>query len=220
MIPRLTTTLAALLMSMAVTAQDTDNKETTGKETTGEPHEPTAVEPLIQRDAGKAPDIDTEDWEITLFGGTYKLDGFSAQPVAGARFGYHFNELIFIETAVGQAKVDDATVENLGRPSIFEQEKLDYYTLTLGSNIIDGQLFLGADRAFTSDLYLALGFGRVIVDDSGNTSIHFGSGVRALYNDWLTFRMDIRSHFIKESYLDPEEVSHNMEFAIGIGATF
>ncbi len=86
--------------------------------------------------------------------------------------------------------------------------------------MIDGQLFLGADRAFTSDLFIAMGFGRLSVDEQSSTSVHIGSGVRTMYNDWLTFRMDIRSHFIDESFLDPEEISHNIEFALGIGATF
>lgn len=178
------------------------------------------IEPNIRLDAGKAPDIDSEKWEATFYLGSYKFDGFPARPFAATRLAYHMNYFMFAEATFGQTDLDQSTLTKVGRETVAEDDKATIYALDLGINFLNGQLFYGANRALTSDLYLTFGFGRLNLDENDYTSINFAGGARALINDWASVRMEFRSHLLEESFLEPDELSHNIEFVIGLGIIF
>ena len=178
------------------------------------------IEPNIKKDAGHSPDIDSENWEVGFYLGSHKFDGFPTQPMIAARLAYHFNYFMFLEATYGETEIDQSTLTDIGRDAIAVDEKATLYALDLGINFLNGQLFFGPNRALTSDLYLTFGAGRLNLDENDYTSINFAAGARALVNDWVTLRMEFRSHLLEESFLQPDELSHNIEFVVGMGLIF
>jgi len=181
---------------------------------------PPVITPDIKRDARIAPLIDSELFELYTYVGAYKLDGFRAEPVGGLRIVSHFSSNYFVEGSFATGKIKDRSIVKMGLPSVFEDDLMIYYNIAIGMNVLPGQIFFGKDRAITADFYLNTGVGQVVIDNNRNTSLHFGGGLRALPTDWLSLHMDVKSYFLRRSYLNPDESSHNIEYTFGIGLFF
>ena len=179
-----------------------------------------AISPEIKRDARKAPVIDTEKFETTAYIGAYKMDGFRAEPIAGVRINFHSSDLFFVEGSVAKGQAKDINLDKSGRGSVFDGETMNYMNISLGINILPGQIFIGKNRAINTTFYLATGMGRLSVDQEHYSSLHFGGGLRAIPTDWLSYHMDVRSYFLNKNFLDPDDTSHNIEYTFGVGLFF
>jgi len=181
---------------------------------------PSIILPEIKRDAGMAPILDTEKIETTSYIGAYKMDGFRAEPVVGIRIAYHLSPLLFMEGSFAKIRAKDISLENMGRASVFEDEAMHYLNLSLGFNLLPGQMYVGKNRSINTDFYVKAGFGQLSVDDDNLSSLHIGAGLRAIPTDWLSIHMDMRSYFLNKSFLDPDDYSHNIEYTFGVGLIF
>jgi len=182
-------------------------------------------EPVIpaQLDRRKVhiPKINAQDIEVGAFAGVLSVQDFGANPSFGIRVGYHVTEDYFVEGTYGRSTVSDQSFRRLGI-AIFNKEEIDlaYYNLSIGYNLFPGEVFVGKDWAMTSAVYLVGGVGNVNFNSENHTAFDFGIGMRVLPVDWFTMRFEMRDHMFNSDLLGKNELKHNFEMTLGIGAYF
>jgi outer membrane beta-barrel protein len=187
----------------------------------GSAQAPQVVEPEVERRAVKPVAVPTENFEIGVFIGTTNIEDFGSQMVYGSRLAYHFTEDIFAEAFVGRTDVGKTSYElSTGAKQLLtdSERQLTYYDLSVGWNVLPGEVFLGRKRAMPSALYVTTGAGstRFAGDDRFTATI--GTGLRLLVNDWLAVHVDARDRMFKIDLLNRSQVTHNLEFTISFTA--
>ena len=119
------------------------------------------VVPEVDRRDVKVPRIPSNDFEAGLFTGVYSTESFGASVVSGVRLGYHITEDFFVEGTYARTKVSDESFRQILPGGVFgsEKETLTYYNVSLGYNILPGEIFLGSKRAKASTIYIIAGVG-------------------------------------------------------------
>src|SRR5215472_16854402 len=175
----------------------------------------------VERRDVHVPKIKANDVEIGAYVGILSVQGFGTKPSAGLRLGYHVTEDFFLEGTYGRSKVSDESYRRLGIP-LFSSEvvPLTYYNLSVGVNLFHGEVFVGRDWAMTSVVYLVGGIGNVKFDNESHTAFDLGIGIRVLPKDWLSVRFEIRDHMFNSDLLGKNELTHNFEMTLGLGAYF
>jgi outer membrane beta-barrel protein len=184
---------------------------------------PQVIEPQVDRRHVTLPDIDSENVEITLFGGIMNVEDFGSNPVYGLRVAFHVSEDLFIEAAGGITETEKNLAEELsGFNDLVEDDdrKLTYYNLSLGYNILPGEAFITRKWTFTTDFYLIGGVGSTTFLGDSEFTGNIGAGYRFLITDWLAGRIDARDHMFKMSIGGISDNTHNLEFSGGLAAFF
>ena len=179
------------------------------------------IQPEIDRRTLSIPRIDTEDFEIGAYIGLLSVEDFGAKPVYGVRLAYHVSEDFFVEGMVGKSTVSDEAFRALGL-SLFPnpEEKLTYYALSLGYNLLPGEIFIGRRNAMTSAVYLLAGVGSTSFINEDRFTINFGMGLRILPVDWLALHLTMRDYIFESDILGTQELKHNFEMTFGLSVYF
>lgn len=177
------------------------------------------IEPTLERREFEPPAIDTENFEVGMFVGMISIDDFASEPVYGVRAAWHLSEDFFFEANLGMAEADLTSYEKLsGGAPLFEDSERDYqfYNLSVGWNLLPGEIYFSESRAFKSDLYLTGGVGGT--DFLGDTwfTATIGIGYRLLINDWIALRMDVRDHIFDRDTFGEDETTQNIEWSTGV----
>ena len=167
------------------------------------------------------PKISANDIEVGAFTGVLSVQDFGAKSSSGLRLGYHVTEDYFVEGVYGRSTVSDQSFRRLGI-AVFKKEeiKLTYYSLSIGYNLFPGEVFLGKNWAMTSAVYLVGGVGNVNFNEENHTAFNFGIGMRVLPVDWFSIRFEMRDHMFNSDLLGKNELKHNFEMTLGLGAYF
>lgn len=206
----------AILASVAGCSRVTG---TTADTRAGDP----VIEPEVDRREIRRPRIDTENFELSGFAGFKSIEDFGTNTVYGVRLAYHITEGLFAEASYGQTEAGRTSWETLGggvdllTPS---ERKYRYYDLSLGYNLLPGEIFIGRNRAFNSALYLLVGAGSTDFAGESEFTISFGAGYRVLLTDWLSTHIMIRDHVFRSDVTGREKTVHNIEFVLGLGWFF
>ncbi|AKJ29227.1 outer membrane beta-barrel domain-containing protein [Caldimonas brevitalea] len=176
------------------------------------------VVPEVDRRDVKRPRIPSNDFEAGLFTGVYSTENFGSSVVAGLRLGYHITEDFFVEAAYGRTKVSDESFRQVLPGGIFggEKETLSYYNLSVGYNVLPGEVFIGSQRAKASALYLIAGVGSTRFNDQRNQTINLGLGSRVFLADWAALQVDLRDHMFSLDLLGKRQSTHNLELTAGL----
>lgn len=162
--------------------------------------------------------LDVDDFELSAFTGLYNLEDFGSSPELGLKLAYHLSEDVFVEGTYAQARIDDSQFRDVGLP-LFPgsgTENLSYYDITLGVNILPGEIVLSDNRSITTQVYLVGGAGMTrIVDQQFFTSV-FGMGVRILPWQKWALHMDARDHIFDSDILGKKKTTHNLEWQFGV----
>jgi outer membrane beta-barrel protein len=206
---RLLLALAFAIVAPAAAAQSTEQIP-----------EPVIPAQVDRRDV-HVPKIKANDIEAGAYLGILSVQGFGTKPSAGLRLGYHVTEDFFLEGTYGRSKVSDESYRVLGIP-IFSSEvvPLTYYNLSVGVNLFPGEVFVGKDWAMTSAVYLVGGVGNIKFANESHIAYDFGIGIRVLPKDWLSARFEIRDHMFSSDLLGKNQLTHNFEMTLGLGAYF
>jgi outer membrane beta-barrel protein len=207
-----TLSLLVLLASMSAFAQQTQR-----------PANEQVVVPQVERRDLKMPRYPSKDIEVGIFGGVYSTENFGASGVYGLRLGYHITEDFFVQLNLAQTKVSDENFRQLlPGGGIFPQpeEKLTYYNLTAGWNVLPGEIFIGSNRAKATSLYLLAGIGSTKLAERRNSTLNFGLGFRALVADRAAVHVELRDHVFTIDLLGPRESTHNLELTAGFSWFF
>lgn len=181
------------------------------------------IKPEIDRRKLDVDKIDTEDFEIGVYGGLLSVEDFGANMVIGARVAYHISAGVFIEGAYGQSTTTETSYERLsgGAPLLTDEDrKLTYYNISLGYNLFPGETFIGRNWAFNSDLYVIAGVGNTIFAGDDRFTWNVGAGYRFLATDWLALHLDVRDHVFEVDLLGEKKSTHNLETTMGIAVFF
>ena len=114
-----------------------------------QPSNEQVIQPQVDRREVKLPKYPSKDFEIGAYVGPYSTTNFGSSLVTGVRLGYHITEDIFVHVVYAQTKVSDALYRQILPGGIFAQpeEKLKYYNLSAGYNILPGEVFWGRNTA-------------------------------------------------------------------------
>lgn len=181
------------------------------------------IEPRLERRDIKVPKIDSENFEIGVFGGVMSVEDFGTSPVYGARAAYHVTTGLFVEAAYGRTDTDETSYEKLSggaRLLTDSERRLSYYNFSLGYNLLPGETFLTRRRAFTSDFYVIAGIGSTDFAGDQRFTVNYGAGYRLLATDWLAVHVDVRDHLFDSDLLGENKTTHNIEISGGLTVFF
>ncbi len=181
------------------------------------------VNPQVKRREIKEPAIDREDFEIGGYVGIMSIEDFGSDMSYGLRLAYHMTEGFFIEGAVGQSEGGLTSFETLsgGARLITDDERtLTYYNLSLGYNILPGEVFLGEGRAYNTNLYLIAGLGSTRFAGDDRFTVNVGAGYRFLLTDAIALHLDFRDHLFDIDIIGEEKTAHNLESHLGFTVFF
>jgi outer membrane beta-barrel protein len=181
------------------------------------------IEPELQRRKLETPKIDKQDFEIGIYGGVLGIQDFGSNPVIGASLTYHVTEDFFLEGDYGRSKGDKTSFEKLsGGAELLSSadRQYSYYSLSVGWNVLPGEVFIGSQHAFNSALYLIGGIGGTKFAGDSAFTVNFGIGYRLLLTDWLAWHVDARDYLFERSIFGESERSNNLELRTGVSVFF
>jgi outer membrane beta-barrel protein len=196
--------------------------------TTPQPSNEQVIQPQVERREVKLPKYPSKDFELGAYVGTYAMQNFGSSLVYGVRLCYHISEDIFVQAVYGQTTVTDEAFRQILPGGIFAQpeETLKYYNLSVGYNILPGEVFWGRSTAFASSLYVIAGIGNTnfVASDKVNhrnrQTINYGAGIRVLFHDRISVQMDMRQHVFDLDILGKNESTKNLEWTGGVSFYF
>lgn len=180
------------------------------------------VVPQVDRREVDVPRFPSNDFEIGLLGGTYSTKNFGASAVGGLRLGYHVTEDFFVEGVYARTKVSDASFRQVLPGGVFptESETLTYYNLSVGYNVLPGEIFIGGRHAKPSAFYLIGGVGSTSFDAQRRPTYNLGAGMRVYLTDHVAVQVDARDHIFSLDLLGQRQSTQNLELTAGVTAFF
>ena len=184
-------------------------------------NEQVVVPQVDRRDVG-LPRFPSNDFEIGAFVGTYATQNFGSSVVGGLRLGYHITEDFFVEAVYAQTKVSDELFRQILPAGIFpeQKQKLTYYNLSAGYNVLPGEVFIGGRRAKPSAFYLIGGVGSTSLAEQRRPTFNVGAGFRVFLADWAALQVDMRDHIFSLDLLGKRQSTQNLEFTGGLTVFF
>ena len=187
---------------------------------------PTASEqvivPEVARREIKPPRFPSKDFEVGAFVGTYSAENFGASLVYGLRLGYFLTEDFFAEAVYATTEVSDENFRQILPGGVFPEpnETLSYYNLSLGYNLLPGEVFFGSGVAKASALYVIAGIGSTRFLEQRQQTLNFGFGMRLLFTDRFALQVDVRDHVFSLDLLGKRESTQNLELTFGAAYYF
>ena len=180
------------------------------------------VVPQVDRRDVRLPRIASSDFELGAYTGAFATQNFGTSLVAGVRLGYHITEDVFVEAALGQTKVSDEAFRRILPGGVFAQPKetLRYYNLSVGYNVLTGEVFIGRKRALASGLYLIGGAGSTQFFDRSHQTFNLGLGLRLYLTDRAALQVDMRDHIFSVDLLGKRQSTQNLEMTAGLTVFF
>ena len=189
-------------------------------QTAEEPKAPNeqVIVPQVERREVKLPKFPSNDIALGLFTGSYSAQNFGTSSVSGVRLGYHISEDVFIESVYGRTTVTDEAFRGVLAAGILKspKEKLTYFNLSAGVNLLPGEVFIGKGRAKASAIYIIGGLGSTDFAGQSRQTFNFGLGGRVLLADWAAVQVDVRDHVFSLDLLGPSKTTHNVELTGGL----
>ncbi len=181
------------------------------------------IEPEVKRREFHEARIDTEDFEVTVFGGVLSIEDFGSSPVYGARLAYHITEWLFVEGSLGLAKAGKTSLETITAPILTDDERqLTYYNANVGFNLLPGEVYPTRHVTYNSDLFLIGGVGSTRFAGADRFTFNIGLGYRLLFTDSFDLRIDFRDHIFNmdAAILGQDKTAQNLELTVGLGFFF
>jgi len=181
------------------------------------------IAPDVERREIREADLDTEDWEVGFYYGLMSVEDFGTNDVAGIRLAYHISEDFFMEANYGQTTTEETSFEDLSGGTqllTHEQRELNYYNLSVGYNLLPGEIFIGEDWSFNSAFYVVAGVGNTEFANEEHFTYNLGAGLRLLPLDWMAVHLDFRSHVFDHDLLGKSESIVNLEAHMGMTLYF
>ena len=226
----LLTALTALSLSGCAWLRGSDEAATAAAEEPGaaEPDAagaapPKVIEPEVERRKVKVNRMDAENIELGAFYGALSIEDFGTNPVYGVRAAYHVTEDVFFEASFGRSKAGKTSYETLsGDVELLTdaERRFTYYNLSLGYNILPGEVYIGRDLAMNSALYLLGGIGSTKFAGDQRFSVNFGAGYRVLPTDWLAIHIDVQDIVFQSDLLGKDKLTNNLGAYLGATVFF
>lgn len=207
------TTVALLLAAAAVALPPAAGAQQTGQRAAEQ-----VVVPEVARRDVRLPRLPSKDFSVGAFAGTYSAQNFGASAVYGMRLGYHLTEDFFAEAALARSRITDEDFRLILPGGIFPQqtETLTYYNLSVGYNVLPGEVFFGRNLAKASSIYLIGGVGSTRFLEQRRQTLNFGFGMRLLTWERFAVQVDVRDHVYSLDLLGRRDSKQNLELTAGL----
>ena len=176
------------------------------------------VVPDVARRDLKLPRFPSKDLSVGIFAGTYAAQNFGSSAVYGVRLGYHLTEDFFTEAVYARTQITDEDFRLILPGGIFPEAKqtLSYYNLSIGYNVLPGEVFLGRNIAKASAVYVIGGIGSTRFLEQRRQTFNFGLGMRVLPWDRFAIQVDLRDHVYSLDLLGRRDTKQNLELTAGV----
>ncbi|VAW96685.1 hypothetical protein MNBD_GAMMA22-1040 [hydrothermal vent metagenome] len=166
--------------------------------------------PDIERSDTDVPRIKTEDFEVGAFAGIYSTEDFGTNSVYGITGSYHFTEDIFYNVTIGSGTVTDAS----SRASVVS-DKLTYLNLLFGYNVLPGEVYSSAGKAWSSSTYFVAGLGVTELNNTQNLTVILGGGLRLVPSKSIAVHIDFRDYILNSNLIGRNKSIQNIEITAG-----
>jgi outer membrane beta-barrel protein len=187
------------------------------------PAQEQVIQPQLERRDVKVPHIKSNDIEVGYYSGILSMENFSAESVKGVRLAYHVTEDFFLEGAYARSTISDEFFRSRAFPITGfdnQEEDLTYYNLSLGFNVLPGEIFIGHRWAMASAFYIIGGIGTTTFANENYSTFNFGGGYRILLNDWFAVHIDMRDYVFDSDLLGQNKRTNNFEATVGLTVFF
>ena len=214
--------LPATLFAALATAFSAAPAQAQGQSPSSKPANEQVVVPQVDRREVKPPQYPSNDFEVGAFVGTFATQNFGSSVVYGLRAGYTITEDFFVQAAYGTTQVSDELFRQILPGGIFasESEPLSYYNLSVGYNLLPGEVFVGTNRALASQLYVIAGVGSTNFNDQRRQTINIGLGAKVFLKDSFALHVDMRDHIFSIDLLGKSQNTQNLELTAGFSFYF
>lgn len=181
------------------------------------------IEPDLDRREIETASLDTENIEIGVYYGLISIEDFASNDIVGVRAALHISEDFFFEANYAESEGDLTSFEKLsGSSPLFSDtdREYSYYNVSLGWNILPGEIFIWDRYAFNSSLYLIAGVGSTSFLGDDWFTVNLGAGFRLSLTDWLAWHIDVRDHIFDRDTFGEEQTTNNVEFTTGFTVFF
>lgn len=180
------------------------------------------VVPDVARRDIKIPKYPSKDIEVSAYTGTYATENFGASWVYGIKLGYHITEDFFVQAALAQTQVSDETFRQILPGGVFTDDTADltYYNISVGYNILPGEVFIGTKRALPMQLYVIAGVGSTDFNEQTRQTINIGFGTRVFVKERWSVQVDLRDHIFSLDLLGKRQSTQNLELTAGFSYFF
>ena len=181
------------------------------------------IEPQIERTEFDESLIDSDDFEIAVYGGYLAIADFETNIVIGVKLGYHVSEDFFVQASYGTSDSGKTSFEKLsgGAPLLSEDERtLEYYLVTLGFNLFPGEAFVTDSTTFNTVFYLSAGIGTTTFAGDNRFTIAYGVGHRTLFADGFSLDIEMRDLIFEQDVFGEDESTNNLEFTVSLNLFF
>jgi outer membrane beta-barrel protein len=215
----LTTGLAGLVSTGLWAQSPTQPQTQTPASKTAEEQ---VIVPQVERRPMQRPRFPSNDFTLSLFAGAYNTQNFGSSGVTGVRLGYHITENFFVEGTLGRTKLSDEAFRQILPGGVFASasQKLSYYHVGLGYNLLNGESFFGSNIAKLTQGYVLAGTGSTKVAEQNKQTLMLGFGMRVVLNDWFVLQADFREHLFSLDVLGKRQNTRNPEVSVGFTVTF
>jgi outer membrane beta-barrel protein len=183
---------------------------------------PRVIEPEVERRDVKVPRIKSQDIEVGAYIGTLNIEDFGAHRVYGVQAAYHVTEDFFLQVEAARSKAGLTSFETLSNISLLTNNErwFKYYDLSLGYNLLPGEVFLGRNHAMTSYFYILGGVGATDFGGDSKFTANFGGGYKILPTDWFAIHVAVEDRVFNTDLLGVNKLASNLEAHLGLTAFF
>ena len=181
------------------------------------------VEPQIERIEFDESQIDSDDFEFSVYAGYLAVENFDTNIVTGIKIGYHVTEDFFVQGSFGLSDVGETSFERLsgGAPLLSDSEReIEYYLVTLGFNLFPGEAFITDSTTFNTVFYLSGGMGNTTFAGDDRFTIAYAVGFRTLFADGFSVDVEMRDLIFEQDIFGTDEMTNNLEFSVGLNLFF
>lgn len=181
------------------------------------------ITPDLERRHIKEADLDSEDFEVGLYYGILSVEDFGSNPVAGVSFSYHITEDFFAQLNYGTSKTQKTSYELLsGGVELLtkDQRDLSYYNISLGYNLLPGQVYISEKWHFNTGVYFIAGAGNTHFAEKNYFTYNIGAGFKFYATDWLMLDLSMRDYSFSHELFGDSKKTNNLESRLGISLFF
>lgn len=167
--------------------------------------------------------LDNENFELGVQLGVMSIEDFETNAWVSAHFAYHITEFFYAKARYGQSEAGQTSFEKLVNvPPLLtdEQRKLRYYGLSIGYNLMPGEVFLGRDFALNSIFSIELGGGTTEFAGDEKFTVNLSANYRVFLTDWLTWDIGMSDYIFDTTITGESKTSHNLNFTTGFAFYF
>lgn len=181
------------------------------------------IVPQVERREVKSPRFPSNDFSVGLFVGSYAAQNFGTSTVSGLRLGYHITEDVFVEGTLARSKVSDEDFRRIfpiGGIFRTPSQKLNYYGVVAGYNLLPGEVFFSRKVAKASQGYIVAGVGSTDFAGQKRQTLTAGFGMRVIFSDRFAVQADVRDHLYSLDLLGKRTSTQNIEVTAGLALFF